>query len=194
MPESDLTIVLATDWQAVTAGATIAYAACTAFALLVVLIIWKQLKATNRARTLEALTQIYAELHSDLAKLDRALIYESSLDQISDSDFEELMRNRVWQGLSLASIERTADMWHLIGLLAHKRIVKKDVLFTYFAWPLLKSYKKMRSYITRVQSARNPAYAQHFVVLARDFEKRYKEKHGSERFSSDFGVSTLKDD
>jgi len=186
MLESDLTVVLATDWQAVTAGATIAYAFFTALALLGVLVIWKQLKATNRARTLEALNQIYAELHSEQAKSDRAAIYGSRLDEISDSDFEELTHNRVWRGLTLESVERTADMWHHIGLLAHKKLIKKDVLFAYFAWPLLASHKKMRSYVRRVQSERNPAYAQHFVALAGDFEKRYKKKHGPERFSKDF--------
>jgi len=97
MPEADPTIVLATNWQAATAIATIVYAVCTALALLGVLFIWKQLKATNRARTLEALTQIYTELHSEQAKSDRAAIYESSLDQISDRDFQVLTRRRVWR-------------------------------------------------------------------------------------------------
>ena len=97
MPEADPTIVLATNWQAATAIATIVYAVCTALALLGVLFIWKQLKATNRARRLEALTQIYTELHSEQAKSDRAAIYESSLDQISDRDFQVLTRRRVWR-------------------------------------------------------------------------------------------------
>lgn len=191
MAESDLTIVLATNWQAVSAVAAGVYAGFTGVALLGVLFIWKQLKATNRARTLEALNAIYTELHSDQAKADRAAIYDSSLDQIDEQSFEQLVQNRKWGRLELISIERTADTWHHVGLLADKKLVQQDVLFTYFAWPLLNSYKKMKTYITLRRAKWNPDYAGYFISLAAHFEKRYKEKNGEERFSRDFGHSTL---
>jgi len=195
------TVVASVNWQAVTAVATIIYASAATLGLVGLVIILKQLKATDEARTLEALSRIYENLHTDQAKADRRAIYNSKLDQLSDSDFEESMRTRtlpgaslgVGQELALESIERTADLWHLVGVLAKNELVEKEVLFDYFSWPLLNSFCKMRHYIRWVRCHRNPAYADHFVSIATDFEDRFKRKSGEAAFLRRFGVSTLKD-
>jgi len=181
----------------VTAVATIVYAVA---AVLAFFGIWKQLTATNRARTLEVLSKTYENLHTNQAKADRGAIYDSKLDQLSDSDFEELMRTRRLQRgsvaagkeLTLESIERTADVWHLVGVLAKNEVVDKEVLFDYFSWPLLNSFCKMRHYIRWRQCHGNPGYAEHFVSIAADFEDRFKTKRGEADFLRVFGVSTLK--
>ena len=147
-----------------------------------------QLREMARARTLHALNQIHIELHSKEAKLDRGVLYNIGLDGMPPSEFKNLSDS------DRAAVERVADSWQHVGIVAQYRLIRRDILFDYFAGALLLSYKNLRKYIEETQTQRGPVYGRHVVWLAGECETYFKRTYGELEFRRVFGVRTLVDD
>ncbi len=188
-------VLLAINWEQWTAIATTVYAGITGVALVAIFIGYFQFRASIRARHLDVIENIYRELHSHISKADRKAIYESKLDTMADDDLEAFFNERklASSSLTVEAVERIADSWQHIGLLAFKNFVDKPILFDYFHWPLLNSYRKLRRYIRWRQRRWNPEYGQFFVRLASDFEERFKKRWGEDEFARRFKNRTLQD-
>ena len=173
------------DWTAVTAiftGLTFVVLALAGFYAAF------QLREMSRNRTLEALNQIHSELHSVQAKLDRGILYKTRLDDMSASELKNLSDE------DRAAVERVADSWQHVGLVARYHLIRRDILFEYFASALLFSYRKLRNYIAETQTQRGPVYGKHVVWLAKGCERHFKSLYGDLEFRRVFGVKTFVDD
>jgi len=147
-----------------------------------------QFREMVRTRTLEALNQIHSELHSEKAKCDRGILYRSLLDAMSPAEFKSLPDGE------RSAVERVADSWQHVGIVARYRLIRRDILFEYFAGALLMSYKKLKNYIAETQTQRGPVYGKHVVWLAKECERYFKKAYGELEFRRVFGVRTLGND
>jgi len=147
-----------------------------------------QFREMSRARTLEALNQIHSELHGEKAKCDRGILYRSRLDDMPPAEFKSL------PDAERGAVERVADSWQHVGMVARYHLIRRDILFEYFAGALLSSYKKLKNYIAETQTQRGPVYGKHVVWLAKECERYFKKAYGDLEFRRVFGARTLVDD
>jgi hypothetical protein len=144
----------------------------------------KQLRELSDTRTADVLDRIYRELHTDDSKEDRRILYNSDLERFSERQLDDLLRNS--EGELQKRIERVADSWNHIGILANSGVIKGDILFDYFGDALLRSFAKLQLYIVHVRSRRRPGYGKHFETLNHDFEERFKSRYSEEEYRRTF--------
>jgi hypothetical protein len=124
------------------------------------------LKETSHARFLEAINQIYADLHSEESKVTRRYVYNSKPSELVNSPPEGIVQ-----------IEKVADSFEHIGLLAQHSLVAKEIILDYFWEAILQMWVRLEPYVKATRERRGRQYADHFEMLALDAEAYRKRKH-----------------
>jgi hypothetical protein len=149
-------------WTAVYALATIVMIAVLLGAAIAA---WKQLREATRARLLEAINQVYRDVHSEDSKAARKYVYDTEPAKLT------------WPGPDRAKIEKVADTFEHVGVLAEHSLVAKSMILDYFWEAILQMWCRLKPYIEATRLERGQQYADHFERLAKHAEEYRKRKY-----------------
>ena len=126
---------------------------------------WRQLKEATRARLLQAINEVYADIHSEDSKAARAYVYRNEPHVLASPSADSV------------KLERVADTFEHVGLLAQHSLVAKEIVLDYFWEAILQMWWRLKPYIDAARQQRGQQYADHFESLAKDADDYRKRKH-----------------
>lgn len=126
----------------------------------------RELRESRHARFLEAVNQIYADLHSEESKAARRYVYSKEPSELVNSPPEGIIQ-----------IEKVADAFEHIGLLAEHSLVAKEIVLDYFWEAILRMWVRLKPYVKDTRQKRGTQYADHFEKLAKYAEEYRRLKY-----------------
>ena len=80
-------------------------------------------------------------------------------------------------GADTAKLEKVADSFEHVGLLAKHSLVAKNMVLDYFWEAILQMWSRLKPYVEANRRERGRQYADHFERLARDAEEYRKRRY-----------------